>query len=141
MSLGQETQKYNSAGPNIYCTSLLRIIEKSLRGHVALSTSPVLNLHLLLHLYNFLHSFILRQLFRSTILIYFNFRKSKINKQASVGLGIIKKIGRLDISVDNSIVRQVFDWFHQGIHISSYIIKIKSCQISQKRLALLIFEN
>ena len=80
------------------------MVEECLRRHVALGSGPILYLHLLLQVHDLLYRLVLSQLLWLSVLIYFDLRQSKINKQARVRLRVVQEVGRLDIPMDDTAI-------------------------------------
>lgn len=56
-------------------------------------------------------------------------------------LRVIKEVGRLNVSMDNSMLGTVINSSHQSMHVLPYVIQFKLIKISKERFAFLILEN
>ena len=81
MSLGEETQEYDSTGPDVYSARLVGEVEEGLWGHVSLRTRPVFDLHRLLQSADLLHvSIVLQSLvFGITVVVNLDLRQTEVN--------------------------------------------------------------
>ena len=139
MPFSKEGEEYYSTGPNIYTAALIRIIKQGFKWNIPSGPKSISNSLVQLYAHYFLCVNVVGKFCRFALSIDLDICQAKINKQASVGVSVVEEVGRLDIAVDDSFVKQKFHSFNQSVHISSDIINLKTGQVVHECLSFLVF--
>jgi hypothetical protein len=142
MSLSEEAEKDDSCCPDVDSAGLVGVVEECLRRHVSLGASPILDLHVLLELYNLLNLLVVSQFAGLALgVVHLNLGKAEVNEEARVGLWIVQKVGWLDVAMHDPFLSEMLHCRQQRVHVVFDFFETQFRQIGQERLTLLVFEN